>query len=144
MNDLVAFRLQVFKYAFFIAILFELGSLPFIGISIQFSYGLLLGACTAIMNFNLLIMFSKKVLDAGKKWFAVIGYLLRLLIYGFVFYMCMRVSKIAGLSCVFGFLTIAIALFYQYGVKTNFSTGRKVRTEVIEELENIEKAKVED
>ena len=135
MDDMASFKLQIYKYTLVAAVLFELGSLPFLGFDLRFLYGLVFGTCVSVMSFAALIFMSKTVLRSGKKGMAVLGYFVRLPLYGIGFYLCMRTGVIAGIACLFGFMTATVAIIYVHGVKAKYSMGRKVRPEVQEEFE---------
>jgi|GEM_PF-1118241 len=142
MNDFTAFKNQIFIYTLIVAVFCQLISLIFLGVDVKFSYGLVLGTCVAIVNFNLLVFSSKAILKNSKgKGFAFASYIIRLLIYGVAFYMAMKVSVPAGLASVVGFLTLKLAIFYVCGIKTKFSKGRTVTPEVQQEFEQMDKQK---
>jgi hypothetical protein len=128
-NELIAFKNQIFLYGIGIALIFEVISLPFLGFDRGFAYGLALGTAISIVNFNLLAFTLGKVLENGSKTLAFIGYMVRLCLYGLVFYVSMRVSLWAGAGSVLGFVVLKIAMYYLHGFKAKFSKGRKVRPE---------------
>ena len=117
MNNLTSFKLDIFKYTLVAAALFEAGSLPILGFDIKYSYGLALGVCISVISFNILLFISKKVLATGKKFMAPLGYLLRLPIYGFAFYVSMKVGTISGIACLLGFFTVTLSMIYVHGIK---------------------------
>ena len=116
-NDLIQFKLQIFLHTFVIALIFGVGSIPFLGVDIGYFYGLLLGVCVSIVCFNILLFMSKRVLAAGNKFLATVGYLIRLPIYGFAFYMSMRIGMVAGIACVIGFMAVPLSMLYIFGIK---------------------------
>ena len=129
MDGLTSFKNEIFKGGILVAAVFELASLPFLGLDAQFFYGLLLGTAIAIVNFNLMAFTFRQTLERRKSVIAFIGFFVRLAIYGFVFYMSIRIGLISALGTALGFLTLKFALFYLHGFKPKFSTGRIVREE---------------
>jgi hypothetical protein len=121
-NELTTFKNQIFKYGIIVALLFELISLPFLGWNPRFAYGLALGTCIAIVNFNLLAYSTKKILDRGRgAGLAVLGYMLRLVLYGGGFYISYRLGTTSGLATLLGYVTIKFGMYYVYGFKPKFS-----------------------
>jgi len=124
-NDLRKFRLHTYAYALLTAIVFGVGCLPFIGVNIGYYYGLLFGFCISIVSFNILCFISEKVLKTGKKFLATAGYLIRLPLYGFAFYMCMRIGLTSGIACILGFMTVPVSMVYVHGIKAKLSKNKK-------------------
>ena len=129
MNDLTAFKNQIFKYGIMVAAIFDVVSLPFLGLDAKFSYGLALGTAIAIVNFNIMEFTLKKTLQGNGGTISILGYIIRLAFYGGAFYMSMRMSPISGIGTLAGFLTLKVAIYYVHGFKSKFSTGRIVREE---------------
>lgn len=121
MKNLSKFKNQIFLYGIFVMILMEVISLPFLGFNIKYTYGLVLGTAIAIVNFNILTISSSWMLTGKNKFFASLSYLIRLLIYGGVFYIAMKTSYMAGLGSVLGFMTLKVSIFYIHGVKPGIS-----------------------
>lgn len=141
MNDLTTFKNKIFLYGIIVMVIFEIVSLPLIGLDIKYTYGLVLGTFISIANFNILAFTLKKVLSGGNKSFIFLGYFLRLLLYGVAVVTAFKVSNYAGFGSLLGFITVKISIYYLHGFKTKFSTGRKVRPEVQAEFdrEDLEK-----
>lgn len=141
MNDLTAFKNKIFLYGIFVMVIFEIVSLPLIGLDIKYTYGLLLGTFIAISNFNILAFTLKKVLNNGNKSFIFLGYFLRLALYGVAVVTAFKVSNHTGFGSLLGFITVKISIYYLHGFKAKFSEGRKVRPEVQAEFdrEDLEK-----
>ena len=126
MDNLTSFKLQIFKYALIIAVVFGVGSLPFLGFSIPYLYGLALGTCVAFAGFSILVFVSQRVILRGKAWLAPLGYFLRLPMYGLAFCLSyMGYGLTAGVACIFGLLTIQVAIIYVHGIKAKLSKGKK-------------------
>lgn len=132
MDGLTSFKNEICKTGILIAAVFELASLPFLGLDVQFFYGLSLGTAVAIVNFNVMEFTLRKMLELRKSAIAVIGFFVRLVIYGIVFYMSIRISLISAAGTALGFLTLKLAMFYLHGLRPKFSKGRTVREEPAE------------
>jgi len=141
MNDLTAFKNKIFLYGIIVMVIFEIASLPLIGLDLKYTYGLLLGTFIAIANFNILAFTLKKVLSDGNKSFIFLGYFLRLSLYGVAVVTAFKVSDHAGFGSLLGFITVKVSIYYLHGFKAKFSTDRKVRPEVQAEFdrEDLEK-----
>src|SRR5665648_1201580 len=112
MNDLTTFKNKIFLYGLIVMMVFEIVSLPLIGLDIKYAYGLLLGTFIAIANFNILAFTLKKVLSNGNKSFIFLGYFLRLALYGVAVVTAFKVSNHAGFGCMLGFITVKISIYY--------------------------------
>lgn len=122
-NQMKTFQGQIFKYGAIIAILCELLSLPFLGWSPQFAYGLALGTCVAVVNYSILTFSAKKIIYGGKgASMAVLSYVVRLIIYGGAFYMSYQIGTVSGLATLLGYMTLKMGMYYTYGFKPKFST----------------------
>ncbi|MBK5245835.1 MAG: ATP synthase subunit I [Peptostreptococcaceae bacterium] len=141
MNDLTAFKNKIFLYGLIVMMVFEIVSLPLIGLDIKYTYGLFLGTFIAIANFNILAFTLKTVLSNGNKSFIFLGYFLRLALYGVAVVTAFKINNHAGFGSLLGFITVKISIYYLHGFKTKFSEGRKVRPEVQAEFdrEDLEK-----
>ena len=117
MDNMSLFKFQIYKYTLIVALLFEAGSLPFLGFDIGYLYGLALGACISIVSFNILFFFSEKVLATGKKFLAPLGYMVRLPLYGVAVYMSYRISTVAVIACLLGLFSVQVAMVYVHGIK---------------------------
>ncbi len=141
MDDLTSFKNKIFQYGILVAVIIELASLPFLGLDIQFSYGLALGTAVAILNFSIMVFTLKRALSGRGMATTFLGYMIRLIIYGCVFYLSMKVSTISGLGTILGFLTLKSAIYYLHGFKAKFSKDRKVSPEVKAGFERMDKEK---
>ncbi len=132
MDGLSSFKNEITRYGILVAAVFGLASIPFLGVEVQFLYGLSLGTAIAIVNFNLMAITFRLVLEKRNRSIAFIGYLLRLAVYGGVFLISIRVSLISALGTALGFLTLKLAMIYLHGFRAKFSKGRVVREESTE------------
>jgi hypothetical protein len=115
---LAAFKNQIFFHGLVAALIFEAGSLLFLGFDAGFAYGLALGTAVSVVNFNILAHTSRRLLNGGRAWMGFAGYLVRLAVYGFAFYMALRVSHAAAIGAALGFLTLKLAIYYIHGFKS--------------------------
>jgi hypothetical protein len=129
-RELTAFKNQIFLHGVVVALIFEAGSLLFIGFDVGFAYGLALGTAVAVVNFNILAFASRKLLNGGHAWMGFAGYLVRLVVYGFAFYMALRISNAAAIGSALGFITLKIAMYYIHGFKGLRSALSEKRTGV--------------
>lgn len=141
MSDLTSFKNKIFIYAIIIMAITELISLPFLGLDIKFAYGLLLGTCISIANFNILAFTLDRALKSGNKALVFFSYLIRLAVYSVALLSAFNVGNLTALACAMGFLTVKLAIYYIHGFKAKFSKDRKVRPEVMEQFEREDKEK---
>ena len=141
MSDLTGFKNKIFFHAIIIMGIIEVVSIPFLGLDVKFGYGLLMGTCISIVNFNILAITLNRALQNGNKLLVILSYFLRLAIYGFALISAFKVSNQAGLACILGFLTVKLAIDYLHGFKAKFSKDRKVRPEVMEQFEKEDREK---
>lgn len=66
---------------------------------------------------------------------ATIGYMVRMLIYGYAFYICVKISLTAGIACLIGFFTLKVPMYYFHVVRYKLDKNRKVRPEVQRQFE---------
>ncbi|MDR2354850.1 MAG: hypothetical protein LBE16_01510 [Clostridiales Family XIII bacterium] len=116
-KDLTAFKNRIFFHGIVVALIFEAGSLFFLGPNAEFAYGLAFGTAVSIVNFNILVYMSRRLLSSGRAWMGFAGYLVGLTVYGFAFYMSLRVSLIAALGAGLGFLTLKLAIYYIHCIR---------------------------
>lgn len=121
-SEMSAFKGKIYKHGVIVAILAQLISLIFLGWRPQFTYGLALGTAIAIVNFTILAFLTGRTVDGKSgKWTLVLSYFIRMGIYAYSFYVCIKISNVCGLGALIGFLTLKIAIYYLYGFKPKFS-----------------------
>jgi hypothetical protein len=118
-KDLAAFKNRIVFHGLLVALIFEAGSLLFVGPDVGFAYGLALGAAVSVVNFNILAFASQRLLLGGRAWLGFASYLVRLAVYGFAFYMALRVGHVAAIGAALGFLTLKIAIYWVHGFKAS-------------------------
>lgn len=134
---------SLYGYSICAAIIIEAGSLLFIGWNPKFAYGLALGTCIAIVNYNLLVLSSKAMLEKRHGMsLGFIGYLVRLAIYGGVFLLSYSVGIVSGIATLFGYFTLKLGIFYLYGFKPGFAS-RKYDKKNLNDLDSDRWAKEE-
>jgi thiol:disulfide interchange protein len=129
-KGLTAFKNQIFLYGIAVALIFEAGSLLFLGFNAFFAYGLALGTAIAIVNFNILVFISRRLLDRGNAWMGFVGYIVRLAVYGFAFYMALRVGHVAAIGAALGFITLKFAIYWRHGfrgLRLKSAKGRDIK-----------------
>jgi len=88
----------------------ELVSLPTLGLSGQFPYGLALGGAVSILCLHLLSAAIGRALASGRKGAIYFGLILRIVIYGGALIFALRTGLYAGLGCMVGYLLPAVAI----------------------------------
>ena len=120
MEDLTKFKNKIFIYGILIMLIAEVISLPIHGFDWKFSVGLLLGTAIAIANFNIMTLTSAMILEGKHKALASMSYLIRLLLYGGVFYVSIKLSVPAGIGSICGIMTLKVAIFIIHAVIPHF------------------------
>lgn len=117
-------------YAIAAALLMQLLSLPFLGPDIRFSYGLVFGTVVAIINHRILEKAGEWALIKGRgAALIVVGYMVRLGIYGGAFLYALQLGTASGIACLLGFTTLKWGLIYLYGIRPTIQKRRSLRGE---------------
>ena len=98
------------------AAIIEVISLPILGVSILFPYGLSIGVCAAAINLNIIESTIKRAVDRGKKGPVVIGFFIRMLLFAGAFWLAVRTSNVSGLGAAIGFMLPRITLYFRFGM----------------------------
>lgn len=116
-NDWKSFQFDIVKYGLAAAVLMEIVSLPFLGLSLRFVYGLALGTAISVVNFRIQGYSYEKLLSSihgmvARMSVAALSFLLRMLLYGAAFLVCVKTGGgcIPGILC--GFITIPCGIYY--------------------------------
>lgn len=125
MEDLTKFKQKIFIFGILIMLIMEVISLPIHGFDWKFSIGLILGTAIAVANFNIMTITSAMILGGKSRFLASLSYLIRLLLYGGVFYVSVKLSFPAGIGSVCGFMTLKIAIFIIHAVIPRFEKDDK-------------------
>jgi hypothetical protein len=110
----------------------------------MFSVFLLSGFVAAIINFNILAFFLKKMLDSGNTGYSTISLVCRILIYCLVFIVAIKQGTAPGLACLLGFLAPKLPLYYFHAIQPKFNTDRKVPEEVKQYYEEKDREEEEE
>ena len=94
----------------------ELVSLPAIGPNILFPYGLAVGACVAIVNLNLISATIERAVESGRKSPVIIGFIVRVLLYGGALWLAATTSLFSGLGAAIGILIPHIVLYARHAL----------------------------
>jgi hypothetical protein len=111
-------------------------SLLVLGVNLPFVGGLILGTAVSILNISFLTIFTVRALSCGRSAITVIGFVLRVLIYGVSFgFSLLAMGNMAALGTACGFVMAYAALFYLNGVKPRLFAGsvrRKITKKTLE------------
>ncbi len=155
MEDLTAFKNKIVLHMVKVTLIFEavaaivIAIISFAGygnlvrLEILFAYGLALGTCISILNFNVLAFTLNRIFLTGKSALAGLSYFLRLIIYGGAFFFAMNTSYLVGLGCALGFATSKIAIYHLHGLKPKFSEERTLSPETKAYYEDEDRKKEE-
>lgn len=116
-TDWKTFQLEMIKYGVAAAVIFEIVSLPILGFSVQFAYGLALGTAVAVVNFRIQAFTCERVLYSRSGMLAAFSFPIRMLIYGGVFLVCIRTAGASAVGAACGFMTLPCGTFYAHVIK---------------------------
>lgn len=102
------------------AILAELISLPVIGPNLPFAVGVCAGTATTIVCFALLAKVAAATSEKKKSGPMVGGYFVRMLLYGAVFFICIKWNVACGFGALAGFVTLHFGILVLYGIIYRF------------------------
>ena len=118
--DLKEFGKEIIITAICMAGLAEVISLPVIGPSLPFALGVCAGTATTIVCFLLLAKAAQMAAEKKKGSPVVGGYFVRMLLYGAVFFVCIKLSVPCGFGALAGFVTLHFGILVLYGVVYRF------------------------
>lgn len=118
--NLKEFGKEIIITAICMAALAELISLPVIGPNLPFALGVCAGTATTILCFLLLMKIGKMAGEKKKGGPMVGGYFVRMLLYGAVFFVCIKWSVPCGFGCLAGFVTLHFGILVLYGIVYRF------------------------
>lgn len=123
--DLTQFRKEIIITTLCMAALAEVISLLVIGPSLSFGIGLCAGTATTIVCFLILTKIGI-VTDLKKKGAPMVGgYFVRMLLYGAVFFVCIKMSVPCGFGALIGFITLHFGILVLYGIVYKFIIKKK-------------------
>lgn len=129
-DDISRIKKQVALYGLIVIAVCEIVSLFVLGFNALFAIFLVVGFAAALINFNLLALFLKKMLDSGNAGYSTLSFVARILIYCGVFFIAVKQGLAPGLACLLGFLAPKLPLYYFHAIKPDFNMKRKVSPEV--------------
>ncbi len=116
MGDMKNFKKEILLSALGMAVLAELISLAVIGPSLWFSGGLAVGTAVTMICFLILTRTGALTEIMKKGGIIVLGYFARMLLYGVVFFLCIRANVTCGFGCLAGFITLHFGILVLYGI----------------------------
>jgi len=120
MGDLKSFKKEILLSALCVAALAEIVSLIVYGPSLWFSAGLGVGTLTTMTCFLILTRTGAITEITKKSGIVVLGYFARMLLYGAVFFICIKFRVICGFGCLAGFVSLHFGILLLYGVVYRF------------------------
>ena len=125
MTSLKEFRNEIIIYAIVMAAVAEVVSLFIIGPSVMFPAGLAVGTAVSIIGFIILVKTGETLMEESKKSPILLGYIVRLFLYGISFFICIKLSLQCGCGCGIGFVTIHFGIMFLYGIVYKFIKKKK-------------------
>ena len=125
MTSLKEFRNEIIIYGIVMAAVAEVVSLFVIGPNALFAAGLAAGTAVSVIGFIILVRTGETLAEESKKSPILLGYIVRLLLYGVVFFICIKASLPCGFGCGVGFVTIHFGILFLYGVVYKFFKKKK-------------------
>lgn len=100
-----------------VAVIFEMLSLPFLGLNGYFAIGMAIGTVVTILNFTLLVSMAFKTIEGESPGLGVVGFLIRMIVYAITFAICVKFNSTMAIAAAIGFVTQKVALVYVFGIK---------------------------
>ena len=125
MTSLKEFRNEIILYGVVMAAVAEGISLLVIGPNALFAAGLAAGTAVSILGFIILVKTGETLMKESKKSPILLGYIVRLFLYGVVFFICIKASLPCGFGCGIGFVTIHFGIMFLYGIVYKFIKKKK-------------------
>ena len=116
MGDLKSFKKEILLSALGMAILGEIVSLFVYRPSLWFAAGVAAGTATTIICFLILTRTGAITEITKKSGVVVLGYFARMLLYGAVFFICIKIKVPCGFGCLVGFISLHFGILVLYGV----------------------------
>ena len=119
------FRKEILIATICTAALAELISLPVIGPDLPFLLGVCAGTATTILCF-LILAKTGSMMEVMKRGGPVVGgYFVRMLLYGAVFFICIKWNLHCGFGCLAGFIALHFGILILYGIVYRFILKKK-------------------
>lgn len=120
MGELKSFKKEILLSALGMAILGEIVSLFVYRPSLWFAAGLAAGTATTIGCFLILTRTGAITEITKKSGVVVLGYFARMLLYGAVFFICIKIKVPCGFGCLVGFVSLHFGILVLYGIVYRF------------------------
>ncbi|MGN0702748.1 MAG: hypothetical protein ACI4KL_06215 [Lentihominibacter sp.] len=124
-TNLKAFRNELIFWALIMAVVAELASLIAIGWDVTFLLGLAAGTAVSVTGVFILVGTGSALMLTGRKSPIILGYLARLIMYGTIFFICIRIAVPCGFGCIAGFVTLHFGIMFLYGIVYRFFRKKK-------------------
>lgn len=111
--DLIYFKKRIGITAILITVLTEICSLFIMGIDLRFAVGLAVGVIISIVNFEILVSFSRKVLIYRNSSKSTIQFVFRMILFAITFLICAKVSMACGIGWIIGMISHKVGIVYQ-------------------------------
>lgn len=126
MNKTCEYKNEVLKLNIIIILICEAVSIFFIGFDFNFALGLIISTIAAAINLNILYLFVKiSVCNNRGIIFNLLGYVIRMMIYGLALYFSIKISNTSAIGTIIGFLAINLSMFFTQGI--NIIKGKNKR-----------------
>ena len=135
MGDLKSFKKEILLSALGMAILGEIVSLFVYRPSLWFAAGLAAGTATTIGCFLILTRTGAITEITKKSGVVVLGYFARMLLYGAVFFICIKIKVPCGFGCLVGFVSLHFGILVLYGIVYRFMKKKNPLNDWIEPKE---------
>ncbi|MDO5491016.1 MAG: hypothetical protein Q4F96_01265 [Bacillota bacterium] len=125
MGDWGSFKKEILLSALGMAVFAEILSLIVYKPSLWFAAGLAAGTATTVGCFLILVR-TGTLTEISKKGGPVVGgYFSRMILYGIVFFLCIKLRISCGFGCLAGFLTLHFGILILYGIVYRFFRKKK-------------------
>ena len=109
-------RKDIILYTVIAAAVCQLISLPIVGPSILFTYGLAIGVCAAVIALNIIGFSVERATDSGKRKPVIFGYIFRILLYGGALILAVNTSVTSLAGAAIGLLLPHAVMCVIYGM----------------------------
>lgn len=120
MGDLKSFKKEILLTALCVAVFAEIVSMIVYRPSLWFATGLAVGTATTVACFLILTRTGAMTNITKKSGIVVLGYFARMLLYGVVFFICIKIKVVCGFGCLVGFVTLHFGILILYGIVYRF------------------------
>jgi len=113
---MIEVKKEIVTYTIIAAAIAEIISLPLFGLNIMFPYGLAIGVCVAVLNLNIISKSIEKAVAQRNRSPVIVGFFIRIVLYGGGFYLAVTTSLISGLAAAIGFALPHIVLYIRKAI----------------------------